>query len=291
VTAKNAGASAPGPVWSFSVAAAPPPPPPPTGTTLDRLKVLTWNIQHGLDASGADAVDRQVALMADVNADVIGLQEVSIEPGRDLRTMYEAKLEAATGVNWNTVWAPAPFASNYTPEGNLILTHLPIVSSSIAQWDVVPGDPAWLGTKRSGAQLQVLVNNRAVNLFVTHLDTDVNARRAQMTRLLSWVAGFAAPRLIGGDFNLMPSESDYTTMTMQFGDTWPTLIAPYQASPGPEPGYTKDSRAVAPWTGQPGRVDYWFQELSDRGADPTEIAVVKTRRSDHNALLAWVRVH
>jgi len=145
-----------------------------------------------------------------------------------------------------------------------------------------------IGSKRAAAQVQLLVNNQPVNVIVTHLDTDVNTRSQQLSLLLQWANRFPAPRIIGGDFNMMPSEADHAAMAGQFPDAWTTLIDPYQATP--EPGYTKDARTIAPWTGQPGRIDYWFHDATNQHAVPTDIAVLKTRRSDHNALLMWVKV-
>ncbi len=43
------------------------------------------------------------------------------------------KLEAATGRTWNTVWAPV--TTDSAQEGNLVLSRLPILSSSIKQFD------------------------------------------------------------------------------------------------------------------------------------------------------------
>lgn len=146
VTARGPGGPSTGPIWSFTTAGSTG-----TSTSLRRLKLLTWNIQHGLDARGAEAVDEQVALMVDSNADVIGLQEVSIEAGKDLSTLYKRKLEAATGDTWSGVWAPAPRAPIYTPEGNLILTRLPIVSSATTAWDTIPQWPDVIGAKRAAA--------------------------------------------------------------------------------------------------------------------------------------------
>jgi endonuclease/exonuclease/phosphatase family metal-dependent hydrolase len=287
VTARNSNGTTSGPMWSFTTA------PADTGgggaTALRRLKVLTWNIQHGTDYNGADAVDAQVALMADLNPDVIGLQEVDINSTHDLSTLYKSKLEALTGVTWNTVWAPAPYPPGTNPEGNLILTRLPVFSSATTQWDVVPTDPSWLGAKRSAAMVDVIVNNTHVKVFITHLDTDATNRHAQLLQLLDWTQTFSGPRIIGGDFNMMPSESDYSTMAAQFPDTWATLVNAYQASPGPDQGYTKDVRTIAPFTGQPGRIDYWFHE-SSAAARPTEVGVFDTHRSDHHALLLWVAV-
>ncbi|MBA2302553.1 MAG: endonuclease/exonuclease/phosphatase family protein [Acidobacteria bacterium] len=285
----TAGAVTAGPLWTFTTAAAapqPPPPPAPTPapTSASRLKVMTWNIQSGYDASSQYAADAQVAFMVDANADVIGLHEVTPE----LSSEYELKLEAATGVPWNAVWAPITTQS--APGGNLVLSRLPITSSSIKQFDTAPNDPSWTGAKRSAARVGLQINGKAVNVFFTHLDTNVNMRTQQLSLLLSWVQTFPAPRLLGGDFNMMPSEADHGTVTAQYDDAWWSLVQSQQASPGPDAGYTKNYRTIAPWVGQPGRIDYWFHEKGSATAVPTEIAVLETQRSDHHAVIMWVRV-
>jgi len=249
---------------------------------------MTWNIQGGRDAAGLEAVDSQVALMVDANADVIGLQEVTVVAGRDLSAIYESKLEAATGVPWNAVWAPVPVPN--TPEGNLILTRLPIVSFSIKQFDTAPSDPTWAGAKRSAARVELDVNGRRLNMFYTHLDTAVSMRSAQLSLVLDWMNTFTGPVLLGGDFNMMPTEADYSTVTARFDDAWWSLVNRLQGPPGPDPGYTKNVRAIDPWIGQPGRIDYWFHTRGSQNVVPTEITVLETQRSDHHAVVMWVRV-
>jgi endonuclease/exonuclease/phosphatase family metal-dependent hydrolase len=254
----------------------------------DRLKLMTWNIQNGYDASGQDAVDAQVALMADSNADVIGLHEVGVLPGRDLSNIYKTRLEGVTGRTWHRVWAPIDYPPS--PGGNLVLSRIPIVASSTRDLDSAPDDPSWSGAKRSAARVELEVNGRRVNIFYTHLDTDVNMRRAQLAMLLDWVKTFRAPRLVGGDFNMMPAEGDHRTMVALFDDAWQTLVERFQGLPGPDKGYTKKVRNVEPWVGQPGRIDYWFHEKGSTVAVPSEIAVVETERSDHHAVVFWVKV-
>ena len=47
------------------------------------------------------------------------------------------------------------------------------VSSDMrAAWDTLPGSPDMIGSKRSAAQVQLFVNDRLVNVIITHLDTD-----------------------------------------------------------------------------------------------------------------------
>lgn len=262
-------------------------PPPPT-TDGNPVKLMTWNVQDGYDESGTEAVDAQVALMVEANADVIGLQEVGVSTGRDLSVIYRDKLQAATGRPWHRVWAPVPIQPN--PGGNLVLSRMPIVSSSIRQFDTAPADPSWTGTKRSAAQVELDVNGKRLHVILTHLDTDTKVRAAQLTLLLDWIATFKAPRIVGGDFNMMPTEADHTRITDRFEDAWWSLVERQRAAPGRNKGYTKNVRRIAPWTGQPGRIDYWFHEKNPATAIPTRIAVLETSRSDHHALLLWVKV-
>ncbi|HXW06899.1 MAG TPA: endonuclease/exonuclease/phosphatase family protein [Vicinamibacterales bacterium] len=275
VTATGPGGSTAGPLWSFTTAAAPPPPP---STSLDRLRLMTWNVQHGLNAAKTKAVDAQVELMADSGAHVIVLQEVTINADGDLPALYQSKLQTLTGVSWNAVWAPVRDTS--TPEGNLILTRLPVASSATIKIDSDPGDPTFLDAKRSAAQVAVIVNGVRVNVVTTHLALSATHRQAQLDMLQTWVASIPAPRLLGGDFNFVQGESAYADMAGGFTDAWPVLA-------GTDPGYTMDVRTLSP---QPGRIDYWWQEKTDASARVTEIWVLKTRRSDHHAVVVDVEV-
>ena len=163
-----------------------------------------------------------------------------------------------------------------------VLTMLPVLSSSIFQYDSAPWDPSWLDTKRAAAQISVSVNGVPVTVFATHLPLDTNHRRLHINAMLTWIAGFAGPRIFGGDFNMVAGTTEYATMQASFADAW-TLLAPG------DQGFTMDKRSSAGNT--PGRIDYWWQEISDTQARGTEMWVIKTKRSDHHALVIDLDVH
>ena len=275
VTAKGSGGTTAGTVWSFTTVAAPPP----ATLSLERLRVMSWNIFMGMNLTGSLDVDEQVALMAGSGAHIILLQEVMIYSNRDLRVEYETKLEALTGKEWHSVWSPSPRATS-TPEGNLALSSLPLLSSSTLQMDTTPGTNS-TDTERSAVQITVEVNGVAVNVFGTHLPLNATHRQMHIDTLLSWVANFPGPRLFGGDFNMLPGSTEYRTMAGAFADVWPVLAFA-------DEGFTMDSRASA--GGTPGRIDFWWQEKSNSQALATEIWVIKTVKSDHHALVADVEV-
>lgn len=256
-------------------------PPPPLRVPRNHVRVMTWNIQFGRNVTQALNVDAQVALMVEAGAHVIALQEVTVSPGADLRAMYESKLEALTGRDWTAVWAPGPRPGNATPEGNLLLTMLPVVSSSMFQYDSTPWDPSWYDTKRAAAQLGVLVNGVTINVFSTHLPVNATQRLLHVNALTQWVNRFPGPRLFGGDFNMVPGATEYEVVARSFTDVWALL------APG-DPGITKDKRDSA--GGLPGRIDYWWQERNDPRLTATEVWLIKTTLSDHHALMIGVHV-
>lgn len=275
VTAKGDGGTTASTLWSFTTAAAPPP----ATSSLERLRVMSWNIRMGMNLAGSMDVDEQVALMAASRADIIMLQEVMIYSNRDLRVEYETKLEAMTGKDWHSVWAPSPRATS-TPEGNFALSSLPIIASSTLQIDSTPGTDS-TDTERSAVQITVEVNGVPLNVFGTHLPLNATHRQTHIDTLLSWVADFQAPRLFGGDFNMLAGTTEYGRMAGAFADVWPRLAFT-------DEGFTMDSRASA--GGTPGRIDYWWQEKSNTQAMATEIWVIKTVKSDHHALVVDVDV-
>ena len=91
-----------------------------------------------------------------------------------------------------------------------------------------------------------------------------------MAQLSGWIANVPKPRLIGGDFNMLPGDATYQQMSSGFADAWPAIVKTG------EPGTTQNPS---------GRVDYWWSELTDQRATPTAIKVLETSSSTHFAVV------
>ena len=281
VTAKNSGGSTPGPLWSFTTEAAPPVETPPPSTTLRRLRVMTWNVNSGRSATNVADFAAQVSLIARSGAHVAVLQEVTIESDLDLLALYESELERATGRDWHAVWAEEPRSTPGVPQGNLVLSTLPLAASATIALDGAPFDPADIDAQRSAARIGVVVNGVTVTIAGTTLASNGESRKAQIAQLQSWMGGIPGRRLVGGSFNMRPDDPGYPEMSAAFADVWATLVT------APDAGITMAGFGAP---AQPARVDGWWQERTGSGASATEVWVVKTGRSDHHAVVAEIEV-
>ena len=249
-----------------------PPPVHPTGARGGTLRVMTWNIHHGKTKAGRRDLLAQARFIAAQHPDVVALQEVQTwDENQPVR--LEQLLEQLTGQSWTRQWAPV-LNSAYT-EGNLVLTRLPVVSSSSRQMHAT-GDWNAMYSNRSAARIAVSVSGVNVHVFSTHLDYYNAAHRtAQLLDLMHWAEQYGSRRIVAGDFNSSPGEYWITTMLGDYTDTWRDVT-------GSSAGGTTINGA---------RFDYLFRSKSSRDdLTPARISVIKTDLSDHAPVIADYRV-
>src|SRR5829696_2961479 len=165
-------------------------------TPASRLRVMTWNISAGKDRAGTANIDAQVSLMARSRAHVVALQEVSITVAGDLSIDYREKLSAATGVPWTSLWIEEPRPAPAPPQGNLLLTRLPVLASAVTTFDTAPTDPNALDAKRAAGRIAVVFNGVTVTIATTELALDTAHRQRQVDQLQDWLATVPAPRVV-----------------------------------------------------------------------------------------------
>ena len=231
------------------------------------FRMMTWNVHHGKNKSNVLSVPAQAQLIAAQAPDVVALQEVQTWD-QNQPALFKAELERLTGAKWYLQWAPTQ-PSAWT-EGNVVLTRLPVVSSTYHQMHAT-SDYTVLLANRSVAQARVLVGKVPVDVFSTHLDyANTSYRTAQLIDMMAWVSRFSANRVVGGDFNSTPGTYWINTMTAEYFDTWQDV--------------TGSSSGGGTINGV--RFDYLFRAKTADTIRPTSIKVLSTTLSDHSPVIA-----
>ena len=210
--------------------------------TAATLKVMDWNIHHGVDTSGANNLDRVVTWIVNVNPHVVSLNEVENQNGynnnADESAVLESALESRTGVSWYGCFAQRNGAT--TGQGNLILSRIRIESCGRQV----------LSASRSVARATLSVNNVIVTVFSTHLDdASASTRTLQVAELTTWAATAPAERILMGDFNASDGAAELEQLRNGWDDAWAVAAASGTAIsyPGNTAGNTRNGRIDYIW--------------------------------------------
>jgi endonuclease/exonuclease/phosphatase family metal-dependent hydrolase len=197
-----------------------------------QLKVMTFNIQHGIDGSSRYNLQRAIDTIARAQPDVVGLQEVTrnhpFYACDDQPARLAAGLRAATGQPWDVAYEQEWFTPDVScqqngrgdgreTEGLAFLTRRPMSSPSM-----VP-----LPDSRIGLQITVR-DVYGLPVVVTHLSSGaakMSARTQQIERLVSWARGFGQPLVVIGDFNAGPQAPELQPFFAAFRDAWTDAVA------------------------------------------------------------------
>jgi len=156
------------------------------------MRVATYNIHRCVGTDGRLDVERIAAVLAEVDADVVGLQEVAahfahsrIDQAEALAqrldmTCIEGRL-LLEGIGWY---------------GNALLTRLPVRRVRRLVYDEVGKEPRGL----LDVDL-VAADGRLWRIVNTHLDVRRRARKPQFHTLLAYLRSLDAPVVLIGDLN------------------------------------------------------------------------------------------
>jgi endonuclease/exonuclease/phosphatase family metal-dependent hydrolase len=190
------------------------------------LKVMTFNIQHGIDGSDRYNLQRAIDTVASAQPDIVGLQEVTrnhpFYDCDDQPAKIAAGVGAATGMLWTIAYRQEWFTPDVScqasgrgdgpeTEGLAILTRRQVSGSTVTA----------LPDSRLG--LEVTVHDAyELPFVVTHLTAGASAsgiRMQQIGTLLSWAGAFGSPRVMVGDFNAAPGSAEAQSLTA-YHDAW-----------------------------------------------------------------------
>lgn len=228
------------------------------------LRVATYNIHRGFNAQGSLDVEGLAHTLAEAQADVIGLNEVS--RGRLLDGGVDVLLWLSHRLGMRAEFGP-------TVEGlygNALLSRYPIVGVQNFPFETYHSEP------RGCLLTTVQVGEGQVLVMVTHLDHEEEAapeRAAQVTGLLAlW--GKRTPAILMGDFNAEPGAPELANLRAA---GWVDVAAALEDRPAPT--------FPAPMPVR--RIDYIFITPE---VQPVEVSVPPSLASDHLPVVAVLRL-
>ena len=263
------------------------PPAPAPGTPV-RMRVLEWNVHHGVGSDGRYNLERIAEWMAKMQPDIIMLNEVEKYTGwgnEDQPERYRAMLQAKTGRTWYVHFTQEYGRWTSNGKGHVILSVFPF--DAVGHMTTTFSD----GLRGAGAvsQATITVNGRTINLFVAHLDPyDQAMRLTQAKEVMRYAEGFAEDRIVGGDMNAWPDQTSIAELGKTYADSWTVAAAKGQArviSDVAPQGQTKK-----------GRIDYIYVSRTASNLTVLDMAVIDTRDaagympSDHRPIIATIEV-
>lgn len=251
------------------------------------LKVMTFNIQHGIDGSDKYNLQRSIDTIAKIQPDLVGLQEVTRNHPYyncdDQPAKIAEGLRAATGRAWSVVYEQEWFTPNVEcrdsgrgdgkeTEGLAFLAPAPLGMKSMTPLPV------------SRIALTVMWPAGGVPVTVTHLASgkkNDDARTREVEALLKWAAKLGDSQIVLGDFNLKPEEPALQPMLTMFRDAW--MVGREAGTASGQEGTHGDKR-----------IDFLFYKGA--GLNLTKVETVETATwfgkaaSDHRPVVATFRV-
>jgi len=251
--------------------------------------VMTFNIQHGMTASGRYDLGRAAAVIAELQPDFVGLQETTRNHPKyncdDQPKRLAESLQTLTGREWHQVYEQEWFTPDVScmnsgrgdgreTEGLAFLTRRSM------------SPPVSLALPDSRIGLQITLRDAyGQPIVVTHLSSGaakLGARTQQIERLITWARAFGQPMIFMGDFNAGPQAPELQPVFAGFRDAWADALA--------------GGRVVGAGLTQRGtRIDYIFYvDGGSMAVDSAEFvdtaALIGVLASDHQPLAATFTV-
>jgi endonuclease/exonuclease/phosphatase family metal-dependent hydrolase len=190
------------------------------------LRVMTFNIQHGIDGSHKYNLQRAVDVIAKIQPDIVGLQEVTRNHPYyncdDQPAKIAAGLRNATGRAWAVAYEQEWFTPNVEcrdsgrgdgkeTEGLALL----VPGDAVGQTSMTP-----LPVSRIAFAVK-LASAGGLPIVVTHLASgkqNADARRKEIEALIRWTDRLGPQSILMGDFNARADAEEITPLWALYRD-------------------------------------------------------------------------
>ena len=244
------------------------------------LRVATYNIHAGAGADGVFDLARTASAIRDLDADVVGLQEVDVHWGARSQWLDTARA-LADRLDMRIYFGPIysldpPAGSEARREyGVAVLSRWPVVAAEnheLTRLSTVVPDPV-PAPAPGFPEVVVQKQGARVHVYTTHLDyrADPSVRRTQVEETLDVLAEDAGEaRVLVGDFNAEPDAPELAPL-------WTVLTDAWAAAPGTGSGLTYPAGTPTK------RIDY---VTTSSEVQVVASRVLDTDASDHLPLVA-----
>lgn len=182
-----------------------------------KLKLATWNIHYGIGSDRRFDIDRIIAVLNAIDADIVGLQEVGWHRRTHHRIDHFAYLRDHTDYTVVEGLVRDPLRSRF---GNALLTRFPVTGTQWIDLKIRGHVP------RAASLAELQTPATPLRAVVLHLGLATWERERQARRLMETLYGGAAkqkapPTALLGDFNMLRARSPVTDI---FADRFPFCV-------------------------------------------------------------------
>lgn len=193
------------------------------------LRVVTYNVQQGYSADGRRAYGEQLAVLRELQPDVVGLQETDV--ARFSGGNADLVRTFAEGLNMYAYYGPRTVTGTF---GIALLSRYPIQNPrTFFMYSI--------GEQTAAIEAEIVVSGTPYHVLVTHLGND--GPIIQQQQVLEQLSG-RKNVIAMGDFNFEPGTEQYTLTLQSLADAW--VLAGSQPTPGFDPQQRIDHIFVSP---------------------------------------------
>lgn len=187
-----------------------------------KIKLMSFNIQHARNYNYPDEDRIDIGLTANViasqDADIVGLNEVR-GAGEDTAKYTDQAKEIAALIGYNYYFAPAINIEHHGLYGNALLSRFPITDGEIIAVPD-PEDRVHGRGFETRCILKAVVNTaKPLTIFVTHFGLNPSEADNAASTAVQALADSNSPKVLMGDFNLLPESPILDRIRIAMADT------------------------------------------------------------------------
>ncbi|MFX1306097.1 MAG: endonuclease/exonuclease/phosphatase family protein [Promethearchaeota archaeon] len=179
---------------------------------IDSVKVMTYNIQQGVNVAGEKNYNNQLEIINGVNPDIIGLQEC--DTARMTHGSSDVVRYFANRLNYYSFYGPRTITGTF---GAAVLSRYPIIN---AVTFFTYSDEDEVGT----TEVQIRVGSILFNVYINHPSGSADVKQAHMETLMNRISG-KTNVISMGDFNSRNNTIYYNMSIAVLQDAWENALS------------------------------------------------------------------